>query len=123
MGPMDASSQSALTAATQIAGTLKDAKNGDFFQIYNNLLLSDSISKIFDDGTGKNASQSNADDSLSGLGGNFQSLLTSIPGLNTPQNIDISHVEVDGNNGKVVFSDGSSKTVPIQTATSAATHK
>ena len=112
IGNVDGSAKNALGSAAQLAAGIKDLKQGDFFQIYQNVLLSESMSKLWDDSDEDHQGQ----DGFSGLGGDFQSLLSGIPGLNAPQNLEISHVVIEGNKGKVVFSDGSSKDVPIQAA-------
>ena len=110
--PAGFGAQTALQAATQLAGSQKMSQ-GDFLRIYQSMLMSQSFSKIFNDDS-KNDGE---DGGLGSMGApSLSELMGTVPGLTPKAPTDIDHVELDGKNGKVVFKDGTTTEVPIQAA-------
>ncbi len=108
--PMQAGANQALQAVNQMAGST-NLSQGEFVQIYQNMLMTQSFANLFKD------PDDDSDDSGGGFGvPNMQDLFATMPGLLPHKNLEISHVEIDGNTGKVVYKDGSTATVPIQAA-------
>lgn len=109
-GPLDGSARGALAGAAQMTSGLKNVSDGAFFEIYKNLLETDAFSKIFSN----NFSDNQDEDSSLGFGSSsISDLMASIPSIAKPQNLEISHVEIDGDTGKIIFKDGSSTAVPV----------